>query len=155
MNLGCKVSEDYMVAAFLKAELGSPRWRQHVLFELATKMHPRSIINTPDLDDDTENMARAEVLYYRGYGHNIWLFTGFPTDVVWRLAMCKPSDLRCIKDVECAPFKPDDTEIIVVGESVDDLVVLEGNARAAQGYRLPAVVGISPRMSEWKYYLPT
>ena len=66
--------------------------------------------------------------------------------------MCEPSDLRLIREVDSPPFQPDDTEIIVVGESVDDLVVLEGNARAKQGYRLPAVVGLSPSMSEWKYY---
>ena len=152
MNLGCQVSEDYMVAVFLKGELESPRWRQHVTLMLAGSGYPMSLVTAPDLDSRTENAARAWALRYRGYTYSTGLFTGFPTDVVWRLAMCEPSGLRFIKDVECASFKPDDTEIIVVGESVDDLVVLEGNARAKQGYRLPAVVGLSPSMSEWKYY---
>lgn len=152
MNLGSQVSEDYMVLAFLRGELKSPRWRQHVRISLMTLGYPQALITNPDLDYESENSARADVLFYRGYRGHTGLFTGFPDDVVWRLAMCEPSDVRLIREVECSPFQPDDTEIIVVGTSTDDLVVLEGNARVKQGYRLPAVVGISPRMSEWKYY---
>jgi hypothetical protein len=152
MNLGCQVSEDYMVLAFLRGELVSSRWHYLVKLTLLHQRHPQALIDTPDLANEEENAARAGVLCYRGYGYDAGLFEGFPTDVVWRLAMCEPSELRLIGEVDSPSFQPDDTEIIVAGESVDDLVVLEGNARVKQGYRLPAIVGLSPSMSKWKYY---
>jgi hypothetical protein len=162
MRLGARVSEDYMVAVFLRGELESPRWRQHVTLMLASLRFPLSLVAQPNLDDACENTYRAWVLRYRGYTHNTGLFTGFPDDVVWRLATLNASDLPGIMDMIDAHYPDDDfdprgaPEVIVVGDGLDNLVILEGHARVAaasrRGCSLPALVGLSPKMSEWKYY---
>jgi hypothetical protein len=158
MKLGAQVSEDYMVAVFLKGELESPRWKLHVQIFCGFNL---DLIRKPNLDVQEENWARANALCYRGYANNTGLFTNFPKDVVWRLATLSPLDvwnIRGVRPME-VDFDPSDCpEIIVVGTDPElSLAVLEGHARISAAIRrertgLHALVGISPWMSEWKYY---
>ena len=184
-----------MVAAFLQAELESPRWKQHVLAGLAAERCSRTLIDQPDLCDAAQNAARARVLAYRGYGKNELLFAGFPSGVEWQRVSCDSDDFRRTRvlnqpvwigytsgsrlasaaaeylgaeatqeavktDVSAvvARLKAGHTlpEVILVGTSLDDLVILEGHARimaAIQSNRtLPTLIGTSDAMRSWGFY---
>ena len=56
------VTEHQMVAAFLAAELNSPRWREHVIRGLAAQGREQSLIEHPDLQSDLDNDVRVQVL---------------------------------------------------------------------------------------------
>jgi hypothetical protein len=91
------VSEDRMVAAFLKAEISSPRWRELILESLAQDRRPRSIIDFPDLNDAHENEYRALLLGYRGYRENRFIFSGFPNNAHWQSAQLDHDDQQRIR----------------------------------------------------------
>jgi hypothetical protein len=56
------VTEHQMVAAFLPAELNSPRWREHVINGLDAQGRKQSLIEHPDLQSDLDNDVRVQVL---------------------------------------------------------------------------------------------
>jgi hypothetical protein len=106
MQIRETVSEDYMVAAFLKAELDSPRWAADVLAGLAAEGRLRSVIDSPDLGNPLDNACRARVLgYSRGYGPppNTRLFSGFPAAAWWQTAEADIADLSRMKVIN-QPF---------------------------------------------------
>jgi hypothetical protein len=82
-----------MIAAFLQAEISSPRYSQFILPNLERNRLARAdLIDRPDLENEIHNQIRRLLLQYRGYGTNSYLFTGFPTDVVWRFVDIEPQD---------------------------------------------------------------
>lgn len=52
-----------------------------------------SLLDRPNLADVVENQARKEVLAYRGYGSDSYLFKGFPADIRWRRAQLTRSEV--------------------------------------------------------------
>jgi hypothetical protein len=77
------VSEDYMVASFLKGEANSPRFAPIHAVALRQVGATPSVVHTPDLNSAKENAIRAELLSrIRGY-RDRHLFTGFPQSVEW------------------------------------------------------------------------
>lgn len=67
MNLICQISENEVIAEFLKAEINSNRFRDRVI--TALNGIEIGIINQPDLSNTTENQIRKKVLgEFRGYG---------------------------------------------------------------------------------------
>ncbi len=94
MELGMQVSADFMVAVFLQAEIGSPRFAETVLHLLGREGCNRRIVDQPDLNDPAENARRANLLReWRGYERNEDVFTDLPDDTVWYQATLDPSDL--------------------------------------------------------------
>jgi hypothetical protein len=92
-----------MVAAFLRAEISSPRYAQCILPNLAYNNLPRGpLIDRPDLENQEHNAIRRTLLQvYRGYGANSLLFMGFPMDVTWRFVEIQPREhhkLHCAND---------------------------------------------------------
>src|SRR5437588_2751112 len=91
-----------MIAAFLQAEISSHRYSQFILPNLERNRLARAdLIDRPDLENEVHNQIRRLLLQYRGYGTNSCLFTGFPTDVVWRFVDIEPHDhhmLYCAND---------------------------------------------------------
>jgi hypothetical protein len=84
-----------MVAAFLRAEISSPRYSQFILPNLERNRLVRAdLIDRPDLENEAHNQIRRLLMRYRGYGTNSCLFTGFPADVVWRSVDIEPQDHR-------------------------------------------------------------
>lgn len=79
-----KVTENEMVALFLKTEINSNRWSQTILSLLNKDNQSRSIVDNPDVTDEKENKYRIKLLGdFRGYGRNEDLFGDFPDDVEW------------------------------------------------------------------------
>jgi hypothetical protein len=98
------VPEEYMVAAFLQAEVDSPRFSQLILDQLPQSGQPRSIIDTPDLANAAENGFRARLLGYRGYKLNVGLFAGFPSDAEWKTVTVDLVDLNKLKVINQEPW---------------------------------------------------
>jgi hypothetical protein len=85
-------TEDEMIAAFLRAEIDSSRYSASINALLAQLGRDRGIVDTPARADPAENLARKSILRgYRGYPNQL-LFTGFPTDVIWRRVQLEPRD---------------------------------------------------------------
>ena len=93
------VSEAEVVLRFLQAEIDKPNVKT-VMTALGA---PRSLIGDGDLRDSTENAPRAVLLRcHRGYP-DLFLFSGFPSDVHWSLVRVTPDELfefRYTRDVQ-------------------------------------------------------
>lgn len=96
--------EDEMIAAFLQAEIESTRYSDKIALGLALVRQTRVLIDSPNLADPTENLARRVILAgYRGYDLNTGLFENFPrwSDITWSYVELESSDfgrMRYIND---------------------------------------------------------
>lgn len=92
------ISEDEMIAVFLRAEINSNRFGDHILERLKKYNSHRGIIDNPNLEDRLENKYRRQILKeYRGFGDNKFLFHNFPTSVEWTRVVLTKNDLNSIK----------------------------------------------------------
>ncbi|RJO60115.1 hypothetical protein C4544_07200 [candidate division WS5 bacterium] len=92
------ITEDEMIAVFLKAEIVSKRFGKRVLDAVKDESVSRIIIDKPDLEDNQENRKRRKVLAAaRCYGENKALFSGFPNDVKWYRAVITGEGLKKVK----------------------------------------------------------
>lgn len=100
MRLVAPASEDDMVAAFLRAEVGSPRFGPEVLAALAHEGLDRSLLQQPDTSDLAANAARRRVLAaYRGYPDRA-VFTGLPADTVWQWVTLTRQELLAVRYID-------------------------------------------------------
>src|SRR2546423_7811933 len=77
-------SEAEMIAAFLVAELGSPRFGPQIRALLARDGRDTSVVERPLLTDERANAYRARLLDgYRAWLRREGLFNGFPAHVDW------------------------------------------------------------------------
>jgi hypothetical protein len=84
MKLLKEIPESAMVAAFLKAEFSSIRFRDKLKAAMKTRGVTEMVITDPNLEDKRENQLRSQVLGdYRGYGQNREVFEGIPADLIW------------------------------------------------------------------------
>lgn len=91
-------SEAEVLAAFLRGELNSPRWRTGLLGLLAEDRVDESVLRTPDLAD-ADQCAYREALLDR---HRAWLrreglFQGFPERVEWTRVALVPDEVLAIR----------------------------------------------------------
>ena len=94
-------TQDEMVATFLKSEINSKRFGQHIIERLKRDNKNRAIIDNPDLVDSSDNHYRIQLLgEYRGYGQNKLLFENFPTNVRWEYVSLSREDLKRIKYIK-------------------------------------------------------
>src|SRR5438552_1762330 len=95
MRIQEPISADVMVAAFLQAEVNSPRFSQEVLRLLARDHQDRRILDAPDVNSAQENTYRARLLgEWRGYERDADVFTDLPDDTQWFRAVLDRSDLE-------------------------------------------------------------
>jgi hypothetical protein len=96
------ITEDEMVAHFLKNEIISGRHRQEILKLLQRDGLDRRIIDEPDPRDPEANTHRARLLGdFRGYKRQEDVFTCVPDDTAWhRYALSREelAQVRYIKD---------------------------------------------------------
>lgn len=88
------VTEDEVVAEFLKGEVDSERFSEELLKACeALEVNKNTIIN-PDISNRGENELRHKVLAkYRGWRENRALFTDFPEKVQWMLVQLTIDEL--------------------------------------------------------------
>jgi hypothetical protein len=100
MRVVAPASEDDMVAAFLRAEVGPPRFGPEVLAALAHEGLDRSLLQQPDTSDLAANAARRRVLAaYRGYPDRA-VFTGLPADTVWQWVTLTRQELLAVRYID-------------------------------------------------------
>jgi len=91
-----------MVAAFLQAEIDSPRFGGDVRDAMSALGVPEDVVRRPDLRDPEANRARAAVLArWRGYGRDAEMFEGVPVDLIWfevRMSRLEVGGLRYVDD---------------------------------------------------------
>ena len=103
MDLLDEVGEEVVVAAFLRAELHSPRYRSTVIRLLTqAKVSPR-LIDHPNVKDARENKLRAAILgAYRGWPDR-YLFHRFPRQVRWQRAALSNAELGAVMYINDDP----------------------------------------------------
>jgi hypothetical protein len=90
-----------MIAAFLQAEVGSPRFGGQIARLLTRDRQDRRILDTPDLACTDENAYRARLLgEWRGYGRSADVFTDLPDDTRWFRARLDRADLDRVKYID-------------------------------------------------------
>ncbi len=98
MRIQEPIPVDVMIAAFLQAEVESPRFGASFSRLLARDGQDRRILETPDLNSAAENACRARLLgEWRGYGRNADVFTDLPDDTHWFRAVLDQADLARVK----------------------------------------------------------
>src|SRR6266480_986051 len=84
-----------VVIAFLQAEISSSRYADKCILPLLHnyRLSREDLIDRPDLESESDNGIRQALLQrYRGFRANKLLFTGFPSDVIWRFVEIEPRD---------------------------------------------------------------
>lgn len=103
MQIVESISEDEMIASFLKAEIDSPRFGKRLKTLLQAAGIPRTVVDSPDWRSAEENAARARVLGdFRGFRKNRDLFRGFPSYVRWSRQRLTRDDLQRVHYVDYA-----------------------------------------------------
>lgn len=95
-------TEDEMVLAFLRGEIESPRfgalYKQCFDQLRPLGFNPQNLVENADIGSPRDNAQRIQVLEaVRGYRANQFLFSGFPSDVVWRRVGIEPTDWNMVK----------------------------------------------------------
>src|SRR5581483_4517870 len=97
MRLNSSVSVEYVIAAFLHAELQSPRWGKYYDEGISANGFDRSIVESPQLENPVENDARRTLLrWVRGYPDER-LFIRFPNDVSWCTGVADAQDIASFR----------------------------------------------------------
>ena len=92
------ISENEMIAVFLKTEIKSERWSNDILKLLDQDRVERKMIDYPNLLNDDENRYRKELLgAFRGYNKNRLLFEDFPEDIKWFRVLLSKDDIGEVK----------------------------------------------------------
>ena len=92
------ISEDEMVAVFLKTEIASARFGATILAILNRDARERQIIDQPDLANPADNAYRRQVLgEWRGYQRDANVFKDFPADVRWYRAQATKEELAQVQ----------------------------------------------------------
>jgi hypothetical protein len=93
------VTEDHMVAAFVRAEIDSARFAapyRTLLQQLGVGRG--GLIDRPDFANQVANQRRRFLLRsVRGYGINQYLFRGWPADVEWWRVRVTLEELKTLK----------------------------------------------------------
>lgn len=94
-----KVTEDHMVAAFVRAEIDSARFSNPYRQLLAQLRVGRGgLIDRPDLSNEAANKRRRFLLrMVRGYQANQFLFRGWPDGVEWWRVNVPLDELKSFK----------------------------------------------------------
>lgn len=101
MRLLKQISEDEMIAAFLKGEINSKRFGLKIHKLLSKYSIDINIIINADVTNNQENRLRKKMLSeYRGYGKNIDLFEKFPVNIMWYKAVLTKRDLNKIQYID-------------------------------------------------------
>ncbi|MBN2100716.1 hypothetical protein JW710_02380 [Candidatus Dojkabacteria bacterium] len=89
-----KITEDEMIALFLKGELSSSRFKSEINDAAEKLKIDTKILSRPNLQSNNENHQRRELLgEFRGYGRNKELFENFPQKLDWEIVKMNKTEL--------------------------------------------------------------
>ena len=93
-----RISEDEMVAEFLKGETNSPRFGKKIMDFLKKDKKEKKILFSHNLKNKNENLYREKLLgKFRGFKKNKLLFENFPKDMKWERAIISKNKLKRVK----------------------------------------------------------
>ncbi len=97
MRFTGEVTEDEVIAEFLKGEFKSDRWNRGLRALLDEHGVSDDVLARPVLTDWEQNNARRRLLdEHRGFVRREGLFDGFPDDVVWQRATLEPDEVLAV-----------------------------------------------------------
>lgn len=96
MKIIKSISEDEVVAHFLKTEIESERFKQKILTYLETNNIQKTVIDKPNLEDANENKLRKKALI----DLRVSTFHNFPENVQWYKAVLDTQDIDRIKYID-------------------------------------------------------
>ena len=154
MRLLFRTTIDDMIALFLKAEIASERFGEKVRAQLAVDGKERSIVDAPEITNQSENTYRRHLLAsYRAY-----VFAELPVHTVWYRALLHRDEVMQIRYIDYDYWNElsNNTRLLIVaaeviragreiyGESTQ--VFLDGAEQLRTGVRFPEliVVGTAP-----------
>jgi hypothetical protein len=101
MRIVESVSEDEMIAVFLKAEINSPRFGDSILNHLSHHTLDRHLIDDPDTSNEHDNQRRRDILdAYRSYTQKGDLFENFPQTMTWWRVALSRDDLTRVRYIK-------------------------------------------------------
>lgn len=101
-----QISEDQVIAEFLKGEINSKRFGKKILRILDQDNRVHSVILNPNFNNEQDNLYRRILLgKTRGYGKNREMFQNFPKDVIWSRALFHKRDLAKVKYINYSYWK--------------------------------------------------
>lgn len=152
-----QASENEMVAAFLQAEVDSPRFGlpyAYVFQRLqASGLTRQVLLENPDLLSARDNAARAQMLQeVRGYRADCYLFAGFPRDVTWRRVGIEPTDWAVFtyaNDPAWVKLSGGTRRLIDGANNIDSIIAGNANenikslvTRIKQGKKYPPLIAV-------------
>ena len=94
MRLLHPITEDEMIALFLKTEINSVRFEAEILRLLQRDGVDRSVVDVAEISDPVANTYRRTLFGdFRGYGRQAGMFIGFPDHVEWHRALLNRDEL--------------------------------------------------------------
>jgi hypothetical protein len=101
MQLLRAITEDELVAVFLKTEIASARFEPEIRRLLERDGCDPEVVKNPDWNDQAENRYRKRLLGdFRGYQRNGGLFIGYPDHVEWHRAMLTREEITQIRYID-------------------------------------------------------
>ncbi len=101
MRITAPITEDEVVAHFLKTEIASVRFSDAIRQLLAADGRDRAIVDHPDTADAEQNAYRRGLLgRFRGWGRQVGMFIGFPDDVRWHRAVISSAELAQVRYID-------------------------------------------------------
>ena len=101
MRLLHAITEDEMIAVFLKTEINSVRFEAEILRLLQSDKTERSIVDMADLRDPAANAYRRKLFGdFRGFRRNAGMFIGFPEHVAWHRALLSRGEITQIHYID-------------------------------------------------------
>jgi hypothetical protein len=101
MEIKEQVSEDEVIAEFLKGEINSKRFGKKILDILTKDKKEERILLNPNLENKKENLYRRKLLSKtRGFGKDKEIFENFPKDIIWKKAVFSKKELEKVKYID-------------------------------------------------------
>jgi hypothetical protein len=144
MRLLHRVSEDEMIAVFLRGELDSGRYGDKLRALLARDARAVDVLRRPDLGDAAENGYRRRLLdEHRAYERREGLFQGFPSRVDWFRASLTADEVLDILYIDWdwwlelsrGSRRPRDAARLIRAGEISGVSVDEGDERIAAAAR--------------------
>ncbi len=95
------ISEDEMVATFLRTEISSERFRHKIVRLLDRDAVSPVVIEHSDVMNPDENAYRSRLLgEFRGYRQNREMFEQFPCQIAWQRVAMTPAEILQVKYID-------------------------------------------------------
>jgi hypothetical protein len=149
MNLIEPVSEDVMVAVFLKSEYDSAKCSPDLKRSMQNlQIEDSDLITSPDVSNESDNRVRAMLLGdYRGYRQDWQIFTGFPNNISWFTGELETHEIGKLHYVDYSYWNELTDNTHVVRDAVSNI----RHGRTACGISNDGLIALADHIAEHGY----